>query len=277
MVVHHWNFATWTHAVALLFCVCGLPDLIFILVDRPDQGQDELISEHIFGLNNPNVNRKRALESLGIAQGEDSAAHLTFHQKLRRTVREVQQSVQQGRMDVNITTEHIRRYIEYARRYVHPTLSKGAAKVLQKQYLTMRSSRDGKDALPVTTRHLESLIRLAQARARVDLREEVTERDAEEVVALLQECILDSLLDDIGRLDMTRKGGMSLAKQMKALVTLLQREARQRGSNMFHRNDIQALSDRLRLDKDVDSLIESMRTECYLLLKGPKMYQLQTS
>ena len=31
---------------------------------------------------------------------------------------------------------------------------------------------------------------------------------------------------------------------------------------------------RLRLDKEVDSLIDVMRTECYLLLKGPKLYQL---
>lgn len=31
---------------------------------------------------------------------------------------------------------------------------------------------------------------------------------------------------------------------------------------------------RLRLDKEVDALIDVMRTECYLLLKGPKLYQL---
>lgn len=48
------------------------------------------------------------------------------------------------------------------------------------------------DSIPVTTRHLESLIRLAQARAKLELREEVDENDALDVVLLLQESSLDA-------------------------------------------------------------------------------------
>jgi DNA replicative helicase MCM subunit Mcm2 (Cdc46/Mcm family) len=61
-------------------------------------------------------------------------------------------------------------------RYCHPRLTPAAAKVLQKHYLTMRSSvaSANDDSIPVTTRHLESLIRLSQARARMELREEVS-------------------------------------------------------------------------------------------------------
>jgi hypothetical protein len=46
---------------------------------------------------------------------------------------------------------------------------------------------------------------------------------------------------------------------------------------MFSRQDIAALCAKLALDKEVDGLIDVMRTECYLLLKGPRMYQLQTT
>ena len=73
-----------------------------------------------------------------------------------------------------IPLEVLKNYVEYARRYVHPKLSKGAAKILQRLYLTMRSQASLGQSIPVTTRHLESLIRLAQARAKIDLREEVT-------------------------------------------------------------------------------------------------------
>ena len=38
----------------------------------------------------------------------------------------------------------------------------------------------------MTTRQLESLIRLAEARARMDLREEVTEADAQDAVAVVR-------------------------------------------------------------------------------------------
>jgi replicative DNA helicase Mcm len=56
-------------------------------------------------------------------------------------------------------------------------------------YLKMRSaSAEGGEAsaISITPRQLESLVRLAEARARVHLREEVTVEDAESVIALMQ-------------------------------------------------------------------------------------------
>ncbi len=108
------------------------------------------------------------------------AAEATLAQRLRH---QIDACVRQFGSSMNtngnrrsgvISVELMRRYIEYAKRYVEPTLSPGAAKVLQRLYLTMRAQASSGQSIPVTTRHLESLIRLAQARARVDLREEVT-------------------------------------------------------------------------------------------------------
>lgn len=249
--------------------------MIFILLDKPDEEHDQMISEHILSSNNslgglfsgfPN---KRAFQQ--IETNSDNDSERTLLQKLRfhsRNVRDV------------INIEQIRRYIEYAKAHVHPKLSKEAAKILQKMYLTMRA-RDitaRVNAFPITTRHLESLIRLAQARARIDLREEVTEDDAQEVVNLLQESLLDVYTNETGFVDTGKKGGhMTLPKQMKALVQVMNREAQLRDNNIFSKQDIQMLCNRLKLDKDVDSLIEVMRRECYLLLKGPKLFQLQAT
>ncbi len=41
-------------------------------------------------------------------------------------------------------------------------------------YLELRSKHRGADCTPITTRQIESLIRLAEARARLDLREHIT-------------------------------------------------------------------------------------------------------
>jgi DNA replicative helicase MCM subunit Mcm2 (Cdc46/Mcm family) len=60
-----------------------------------------------------------------------------------------------------LSIELMRRYIEYAKQYIHPTLSIAAAKVLQLQYLSMRAQSALGRSTPVTTRHLESLIRSA--------------------------------------------------------------------------------------------------------------------
>ena len=65
--------------------------------------------------------------------------------------------------------------------------------------------------------------------------------------------------------------------KVKALVKVMTKEAFLRDSNIFTRQDISDLCAKLSLDKDVESLIDVLRTECYLLLKGPRLYQLQTT
>lgn len=61
----------------------------------------------------------------------------------------------------------------------HPNrLSPDAKRVLKNFYQALRRERNVDDAGMVTTRQLESLIRLSEARARMELRETVTEQDA---------------------------------------------------------------------------------------------------
>lgn len=57
-------------------------------------------------------------------------------------------------------------------------MSRPAADILQKFYLHLRGHNTSADGTPITARQLESLVRLAEARARVELREEITAEDA---------------------------------------------------------------------------------------------------
>jgi len=156
-------------------------DLIFILVDKADNTRDQKISEHIMRIHNagkgPGVASASNIPS-GLTQshqypdggGEmgDNQSCLTLSQRLLRLCAHLPPS------QPLLSTEILRKYIEYVRRYVHPRLTPQAAKVLQKFYLVMRSEvLIGQGAIPVTTRNLESLIRLAQARSRLECRDEV--------------------------------------------------------------------------------------------------------
>jgi len=58
-------------------------------------------------------------------------------------------------------------------------MSKAAAAILKDFYLKLRNRSTSADGTPITARQLESLVRLAEARARVDLRDEVTEEDTQ--------------------------------------------------------------------------------------------------
>jgi DNA helicase MCM8 len=57
-------------------------------------------------------------------------------------------------------------------------LSPEAGTVLQEFYLELRNTHRNLDSTPLTTRLLESMIRLSEARAKVELRDVVTEQDA---------------------------------------------------------------------------------------------------
>lgn len=58
-------------------------------------------------------------------------------------------------------------------------MSEPAAEKLRSFYLLLRDRSTSADGTPITARQLESLVRLAEARARVDLRDVVTAEDAE--------------------------------------------------------------------------------------------------
>ena len=118
-------------------------DLIFILLDKPDEDNDQMISEHIMGFNDSlfrqqptgnTGNKKRSWEDMEQAASDESLA-----QRLRRQVREVMRRDKQDNNSFKLSHEQLRRYLEYSKRYVHPRLSKAAAKVLQRMYLNMRS------------------------------------------------------------------------------------------------------------------------------------------
>jgi len=90
-----------------------------------------------------------------------------------------------------IDPELLRKYIIYARRNAHPRLSKEASERILKFYVEMRNKERDEEggSVPITVRQLEALIRLAEARARMRLSNEVTAEDAEEVIRLMKECL----------------------------------------------------------------------------------------
>merc|ERR1719346_63785 len=77
-------------------------------------------------------------------------------------------------------------YLQYAKRYAHPSLSKGARALIKKFYMERRRSDHSASAqMPVTARQLEALIRLSEARARAELRRIVLRSDVEDVIEII--------------------------------------------------------------------------------------------
>ncbi|MEM2190768.1 MAG: minichromosome maintenance protein MCM [Archaeoglobaceae archaeon] len=97
----------------------------------------------------------------------------------------------------------IRKYILYAREHVkHVTLSREAIELIKKFYVELRLS--AKENVTITPRQLEALRRLAQASAKVQLRDVATAEDAERAIRLMRASMSTWAVDpETGAFDLT--------------------------------------------------------------------------
>ncbi|KAG8092712.1 hypothetical protein GUJ93_ZPchr0012g19371 [Zizania palustris] len=127
-------------------------DIVLVLLDTKDQTWDEIVSSHILNENSEEKKDKT----------DDP--------------------------EVMWTLPMLRRYIHYVKQQFKPVLTKEAERVISSYYQSQRKSGT-QNAARTTVRMLESLIRLAQAHARLMFRNEVTTLDA--IAAIL--CIESSM------------------------------------------------------------------------------------
>jgi replicative DNA helicase Mcm len=130
-------------------------DLIFVLRDVPDREADGKMSHHI----------------------------LEIHRRGSSPV------------EAQIEAELLRKYISYAKA-IKPVLSNEALKRLSDFYLAMRGASETEGSpVAITARQLESLVRVAEARARVALRKEVSAEDAEAAIAIMKRSLEEVGID----------------------------------------------------------------------------------
>jgi len=185
--------------------------------------------------------------------------------------------------DIDITQAPIppkllRKYIGYAKKYCpNPKLQDEACEVLQEFYLSLRESQTTVDFTPITTRQLESLIRLAQARAKLELRDEVTKEDAEDVVYLMRQSLKEAFEDDFECFDFRRTSTISKRKLMTSFISILTKIAKKHSNRIFAYQDLLNVAKESRMDiPDFEDFISTLNYEGFLLLAGHRKYQLQT-
>jgi replicative DNA helicase Mcm len=117
----------------------------------------------------------------------------------------------------------LRKYIAYARASCHPVLTEEAGKMIKEFYLEMRSKAGGESAVSITLRQYESLIRLAEASAKIRLSEKVEEEDAQRAINLMKISLRQFGLEpETGMIDIDRAEGLSVtAAQRSKIRTML--------------------------------------------------------
>lgn len=148
-----------------------------------------------------------------------------------------------------------------------------AASLLQDFYLQLRKSYRRLDSTPITTRQLESMIRLVEARAKVELREIVTRRDAEDVIEimLVTSCVnilifdrkyslFDAYSDDSGDIHIARSQmgtGMSRKQEVIRFVARLRKIHEETLNDLFTYSQLYQIAQGLCYLKIAESLFRN--------------------
>lgn len=171
-------------------------DLIYLVLDAPNADSDRRLAQHIVSLFFKNY-REGGVQG----DGEDGSAenNPTRDDDDGALVPEAPQYGTGELLDSQTLTE----YMAYAREKVDPKLSEAASEALVTGYLEMRRGGRGGSNMTATPRQLESLIRLSEAHARMQLKEHVDESDVEEAIRLVK-CALHMAAFDpnTGKIDM---------------------------------------------------------------------------
>ncbi|KCV68233.1 hypothetical protein H696_05157 [Fonticula alba] len=274
-------------------------DLIFILLDTPDSELDRVLSAHVMSLHSGLGPGERA-DARSPSQGH---GHVPQQQQQQpppppphpsAAAGNAMPSRAPGDLDADafirdlstapsgfspFPPKLLRKYILYARTYVFPTLTPKAAGILQRFYLELRSKYAAYDSTLITTRQLESLIRLAEAHARAHLREFVLEEDALAATALMKHSVFSTLEDEHNQLQFGRAQhgtGSSNRNAQRRFLSQLEILASARGDHNFTRGELMDLARVLQIGNP-NSFIDNLNLNGFLLYQGSNRFRLFTS
>ncbi|RLN86630.1 hypothetical protein BBJ28_00020514 [Nothophytophthora sp. Chile5] len=160
-------------------------DLLCVLQDTVDPVDDERLADFVVSSHmRSNPMKKKPEDEAEDDEGEteDELSALT-------------QSMQVGDADTSMTLDQelLRKYILYARTFVNPVLASGLdTRKVESFYAQLRRASQHTGAVPVAVRHLESLFRMAEAHARMHLRDTVGDEDLALAIRVLTESLCDA-------------------------------------------------------------------------------------
>ena len=173
-------------------------DLIFIVRDDHDRSRDETIAKHVMGIH---------MNGQGNTQIQDQP-------------------------NAEISVEKMKRYIAYAKSRCAPRMSAEAAEKLSSHFVSIRRqvARAEQDAnqrssIPITVRQLESLVRITEALAKIELQPVATEKHVDEAIRLFLGSTMDAVMSAGGD---TSALGMGGNREMVEEVHKVEEELRRR-------------------------------------------------
>uniref|UniRef100_A0A2S2R8N4 DNA replication licensing factor MCM2 n=1 Tax=Sipha flava TaxID=143950 RepID=A0A2S2R8N4_9HEMI len=91
-----------------------------------------------------------------------------------------------------IPQDLLKKYIVYSKQNIHPKLHRMDQDKVAKMYSQLRQESMMTGSLPITVRHIESMIRMAEANAKIHLRDYVQEDDVNMAIRIMLESFIET-------------------------------------------------------------------------------------
>merc|ERR1711953_1221502 len=186
-------------------------DVLCVIRDESDPLQDERLADHVV------------------------CSHIRSHPDATAEDKAVKPKLEQKKSHVEpIDQDLLQKYIIYARQRVKPQVSDIDKDKLANFYKDIRAEAFRSGGAPMTARHIESIIRLAEASARIELRQHCNSGDLDFAIGIMLESFIQSQKHQVAE-ELRKKFKRYVTQTMPMVdqfMALLERLFREKASDL---------------------------------------------
>ncbi len=173
---------------------------------------------------------------------------------------------------IPIPPDILRKFIAYARKNCKPRMTEEAANAIKEFYLSLREKSTGEGPIAITPRQYDALMRLAEASAKVQLRDEVTKEDALRAIRLMSVSLRQFGFEpSTGQIDIDKaEGAKYTATQRGKIRTVLKiiEDLEASFGKEIPQDELEKTAKNKGID-DIEDIIKRMQREGYLYSPRP--------
>lgn len=176
-------------------------DLLAVVKDDADEEYDDALATFVINShmkNHPNIIKRTQLAHSEGKSVEEQTQELQVLQEQLDQMLLPNNRMNNQRSDL-IPHTMLKKYLIYSRRFIRPKLSEIDQNKITQFYSDIRRESNLVGGIPIAVRHIESVIRMAEAWAKLHLRDYVRSDDIDNAIEMLLDSFLQSQKNSVSR------------------------------------------------------------------------------
>lgn len=225
-------------------------DIIWVLTDDVNMARDTRIGQHIIR------GKRRGIPEAIIESGQ-AVDPRQVERNLTYTTN--------ASGDEILTVDFMQKYVAHAKKNYHPTATEEVERIIVDHYTETRNRASKEDegrggSIPLTARAIEATLRLAEARARLHLRAEVSQEDAMHAIAIDKHWRYELMGDEYDELSLQTGRSTRERSATKTVTAILNQILKGDRSEVETVEVYNAARDAGVNEDTVDRILQEMRT-----------------